>query len=76
MAVASRPWQHEWRRLWEDGAWVVAWSWLRTPVGTLDLDVHHPGHRDLPDDENRVAACAPYRARGFETHGRLVGCGR
>lgn len=42
--------QAEWRiRLWEDGAAVVAWSWLRVPTGLLDHDVH-PLHRGLLDE--------------------------
>ncbi|MBV8563780.1 MAG: hypothetical protein JOZ56_11880, partial [Actinobacteria bacterium] len=32
--------EREWRiRLWEEGGSVVAWSWLKTPDGTLDFDV-------------------------------------
>lgn len=42
--------EHEWRiRLWEEGGRVLAWSWLRTADGKLDVDVHAQ-HPELLDD--------------------------
>jgi hypothetical protein len=42
--------EREWRiRLWEHDGRVVAWSWLKTDRGRLELDVH-PEHRQLIDE--------------------------
>lgn len=42
--------EHEWRiRVWESEGQVVAWTWLRTDRGWLDLDVH-PAHAELLDE--------------------------
>jgi ribosomal protein S18 acetylase RimI-like enzyme len=52
--------ERDWRiRLWEEGDRVLAWSWLRTPNGELDVDVHaqHPELLDevLAEPEARTA---------------------
>lgn len=42
--------EHEWKiRLWEEDGRVVAWSWLKSDRGLLELDVH-PDHHDLLDE--------------------------
>ena len=42
--------EHEWRiRLWEDDGAVVAWSWLKTGTGDLELDVR-TDRRELLDE--------------------------
>lgn len=42
--------EHEWKiRLWRDGDRVVAWSWLKSATGALEVDVQ-PGRLDLLDE--------------------------
>jgi ribosomal protein S18 acetylase RimI-like enzyme len=53
--------EHEWTiRLWRDGGRVIAWSWLKSDRGVLELDVH-PEYEHLLDEildepEARIAS--------------------
>jgi ribosomal protein S18 acetylase RimI-like enzyme len=61
--------EHEWRiRLWEEDGRVLAWSWLRTTNGTLDVDVHAQ-HPELLDDV--IAEPDARSAYAFEDDARL-----